>query len=276
MNIVNINGHSIGGSSNVFIIAEAGINHNGDIAKAFELIKAAKRSGANAVKFQTYLTEKRVSKDAPIFDLLKKCELSYSDQEKLFDYGKELGITVFSTPFDIESVDFLESIGACVYKIASFDSVNKELIAHIASKSIPVILSTGMTNPEELESALGELKGVSTIILHCVSSYPLERHNANLGVINMLQHTYKHPIGYSDHSIGIEVPGYAVAMGAKVIEKHFTLDIDDEGPDHCISADSKTMKEMIDLIRDIELIIGDSKMGIRECEKPIVQYRRKV
>ena len=187
---------------------------------------------------------------------------------------------MFSTPFDNDSIEFLESINCSIYKVASFDSVNKALLRKIGSTKKPVIMSTGMTNVKELSEAWKSLggkndgSGCDLALLHCISSYPTPTTEANLSMIHLLKSLHNGPIGYSDHTIGSEIPIMAVAAGARIIEKHFTLDTSAEGPDHALSADPKIMKEMIDGVRRMEKILGSSEMKVREIEKSIVPFRR--
>jgi N,N'-diacetyllegionaminate synthase len=278
--MMQIGNFNIGEKNSVFVIAEVGINHDGNMETAKELISAAKDSGADAVKLQTYLTQKRVPADSPVFELLKNCELSFEQTKELFLFGRDLGVLMFSTPFDDESVDFLESIDCPVYKVASFDSVNKSLLRKIGKTGKPVIMSTGMTNIDELAAAWKALggnddgSGCDLALLHCVSSYPTPVEEANLSLIPLLKSLHGGPIGYSDHTIGVEIPVMAVAAGAKIIEKHFTLDTQAEGPDHAISANPETLEKMITGIRRMERIFGKNEMRIRDVEKDIVPYRR--
>lgn len=279
--IIKVSDSEIGEGKPIFVIAEIGINHGGDFSIAEELIQSAAAAGANAVKLQTYITEKRVPTDSPIFGLLKQCELTYDEQERLFKIGRDLDVLVFSTPFDTEAVDFLESIENPVYKVASFDTINKALLRKIGRTGKPVIMSTGMTNIEELGAAWKELGGLDDgtgcdlALLHCVSSYPTPPEAANLSVIKLLHRLHNGPVGYSDHTIGTEIPIMAVAAGAQLVEKHFTLDTAAEGPDHALSADPETLKSMIQGIRRMESILGPAQMGIRNIEYAIVPFRRK-
>ncbi len=268
----------IGEGEPVFVIAEAGINHNGDPELAEELIREAKTSGADAIKFQTYITEKRVPKDSPIFGILKQCELSFKQQEELFRKADSAGILFFSTPFDEESADFLSEIGVPLIKIASFDIVNLKLLRHVSKKKIPMIVSRGMANEAEVDRAVDifEENEVPYAILHCISSYPNKEENANLRVIQTLKEKYTCPIGYSDHTLGIRTPVLAVASGATVIEKHFTLDQAMPGPDHTISCDPSLMSEMIQQIRETEKILGGGALKVYEAEIPTLVYRRVV
>ncbi len=275
-----INNYILNENSPTFIIAEVGINHNGEIRDAFSLIKKAFEAGADAVKLQSYITEKRVSKDSPVFDILKKSELTNKEQLECFQLGKDLGIIVFSTPFDDESVDYLESIECPLYKVASFDTVNNSLLRRIGKTMKPIIMSTGMSNLDEVKNAKISLNINNSEItdrlalLHCISSYPTPENEANLLVIPLLRQYHNGIVGYSDHTIGIDVPILSVAAGAKIIEKHFTLDTNAEGPDHALSADPETMKKMVSGIRKIEKIMGDQELKSRLIEKEILPYRR--
>jgi len=266
----------IGDDQPTFIIAEIGINHNGDFELAKKLIQQAKKAGANAAKFQTYLTEKRVPKDSPIFEILKKCEIRFDEQAKLKKFAENEGVTFFSTPFDKESVSFLEEVGVGAYKLASFDLVNLDLIKHVAKTKKPVIASVGMADINEINSAVSLLNENHSpfALLHCVSSYPTKPEDANLKVISHLKSKFDCPVGYSDHTIGIEVPVLAVAVGATIIEKHFTLDTEMDGPDHQLSANPMTLTQMIQKIRKTEKILGSDEIKTFDCEKDILQYRR--
>ena len=278
--VLSFGGRKVGEGFPVFVIAEVGINHDGDMNSAEKLLVEAAKAGADAVKLQTYITEKRVERDSPVYDILKKCELSFDEQERLFELGRELGVMVFSTPFDDEAVDFLESVNTPAYKVASFDSVNKTLLRKISATKKPVIMSTGMTSLEELGAAWKALggkedgTGCDLALLHCVSSYPLDDKKANLAVVPYLHELHGGPVGYSDHTIGIEVPALAVAAGAQLIEKHFTLDTSASGPDHAMSADPKTLQVMIEKIRWVEKVMGVRTLGVRETETSIVPFRR--
>ncbi len=268
---------SIGEGSPIFIVAEIGINHNGDMGIAERLLLEAREAGADAVKLQTYVTEKRVPKDSPIYGLLKECELSYRQQRELFKLGRDLGLCVFSTPFDEEAVDFLAQESAPLFKVASFDVVNKRLLEKIAAMQRPVILSRGMATRQELDMAVKivDRRETPSVLLHCVSAYPVKSvEDLNLATIAHLKREYLRPVGYSDHTLGTEAPVWAVAAGALVIEKHFTLATTMKGPDHAISADPRTMKEMVTQIRRVERALGTPVQGPIEAEQGILQYRR--
>lgn len=275
--VIEINKRKIGNKNKVFVIAEIGINHDGNFENAKTLVDKAKTSGADAVKLQTYITEKRVPKDSPIFGILKKCELSFAEQERLFEYACSRKIGVFSTPFDDESVEFLASIGAACYKVASFDIVNKKLLEKVASKGKPLIISRGMANTKEVENALaiaGKHKA-DVALLHCISAYPVPKDaSLNLRTINALKTRYGCPVGFSDHTLGIKAAKYAVFAGADIIEKHFTLSKKNDGPDHALSVEPQELSEMIDRIRDAERIMGGEARSAVPAEKEILQYRR--
>lgn len=206
--------------------------------------------------------------------------MSHDDQKELFQLGKDIDITVFSTPFDDESVDFLKELNNPVYKIASFDSVNTKLLNKVSSTRMPVIMSTGMTSLDELGAAWTALggkddgTGCDLALLHCVSSYPLDDKRANLSIIPYLHSVHEGPVGYSDHTIGTQIPIYGVAAGASIIEKHFTLDSASEGPDHAMSADPKTLTELVQRVRWIEEVFGKKDMRIRDAEEGSKSYRR--
>ncbi|MFB5166833.1 N-acetylneuraminate synthase [Parageobacillus toebii] len=272
--IININGFKIGDSYPTFIIAEAGVNHNGNIELAKKLIKAAKNAGADAVKFQTFSTDRTITRNAPQakyqkentgkeesqYDMVKRLELSPEDHFTLARFAREEGIMFLSTPFDFESVDLLESIGVPAYKIGSGEITNTPLLRYIASKNKPIILSTGMSTLGEIEEAIHSIKEIgnnSIALLHCTSNYPPNIEDTNLYAIRTLQEAFKLPVGYSDHTIGITIPIAAVALGAKIIEKHFTLDKNLPGPDHLVSLEPEELKEMIESIRMVEKAFGN-------------------
>lgn len=273
---IQIGNQYIGKNSPIFIIAEVGINHNGDMDIACDLIDKAKWAGASAVKFQTYITEKRVSKDSPIFDILKKCELSYDQQKELFEYANNNQIMAFSTPFDSESVEFLAEINTPCYKVASFDLVNIPLLNEISKQKKPVIISRGMASMDEIDIAMKVLKNVPTVLLHCISAYPVPNHTSlNLSTISALRERYKSIIGYSDHTLDIEASQFSIACGAKVIEKHFTLSQSMNGPDHLISSEPEQLKQLIERCNFVNEMMGSPAWKSIDAEKDILQYRRK-
>ena len=271
-----IGNRQIGESEPAFIIAEIGINHNGDISLAKKMLDEAKGAGADAFKLQTYITEKRVPRNSPIFTILKKCELSPKDTRMLFNYAGKKDIIFFSTPFDDESVDLLEALGVGLYKIASFDIVNLKLLRKISLTKKPVIISRGMSNEKEIGQAIRIFCGTGSpfALLHCISSYPAKEEDANLSVIEALKNKFACPVGFSDHTLGIEVPVLAVAAGSNIIEKHFTLSKQLKGPDHNLSAEPHEFRLMVKKVRQVEKILGSAEIRLHESERPILQYRR--
>jgi N,N'-diacetyllegionaminate synthase len=281
---------------NVIIIAEAGVNHNGNYDNAIKLIQLAANAGADYIKFQTFKADKLVTKEANLaeyqkkngensennqYEMLKKLELPLEWYPNLINYSHSLGIKFLSTGFDEESIDFLESLNIDLYKIPSGELTNRPLIEHIAKKGKPVILSTGMSYMFEIKAALEviEKSGISRrdiTILHCNTEYPTPFENVNLLAMQAIKSEFNINIGYSDHTLGIEVPIAAVALGAMVIEKHFTLDKNLPGPDHKASLDPNELKSMVSAIRNIELsLIGE---GIKEpslSEKKNIVVARK-
>lgn len=269
--------HGFNTKNNTYIIAEIGINHNGDITLAKKLIESASRAGVDAVKFQTYLTEKRVSKDSPIFEILKKCELPFHSFLELKLHAEKFNVEFFSTPFDNESVSFLESIDTGLYKIASFDIVNLKLLERIAKINKPIILSVGMSNLSEINLAYKTIRSSNDNIalLHCVSSYPTDEKDSNLSVINSLKESFDCIIGQSDHTNDILVPLYSVCCGAQILEKHFMIDETFECVDAPVSITENQMKKLVSETRRIEKIMGSPELKTRECEKGSLIFRRK-
>lgn len=277
MVIKNLKNYGFNTNNRTYVIAEIGINHRGSIEIAKQLIDSAVRAEVDAVKFQTYITEKRAPKgNDEIFKILKDLELPFEAFKELKDYTSQYNVDFFSTPFDEESVEYLESIGMDLYKIASFDVVNHKLLREVAKTGKPVILSVGMSNLDEIKEAYEILKeGTKNIaILHCISSYPTKEEDAKLSNIYRLQEEFDCVIGQSDHTNDIIVPLYAVAAGAQVIEKHFKIDEDFECIDAPVSITEEQMAKMVKEIRRIEKIFGDVEFGIREAEKGIEIFRR--
>ena len=268
----------------VLIIAEAGVNHNGSIKMAKQLIDVATEAGADIVKFQTFKAGKLVSKaarqaeyqkanlknmDDSQYNMLKRLELDEAMHIELIDYCQQKGITFLSTGFDEESVDLLDRLGVPFYKIPSGEITNKPYLQHIARKLKPVVISTGMADLNEIKEALDVLTGegldLSMItVLHCNTEYPTPMEDVNLKAMLTIKETFKVKVGYSDHTKGIEVAIAAVAMGAEVIEKHFTLDRNLPGPDHKASLEPDELKAMVSAIRNIELALGD---GVKKASK---------
>jgi len=282
-NKIKIGNKFIGDKCRCFIIAEAGINHNGNIKKALALIDKAAECGADAIKFQTHIPEKEMLKDgftakyvgSSLFNLLKKVELSKEDHIKLKKYAKKRKILFLSTPFSREAADLLEEIGVNGYKTGSGEMTNLPLLKHIAKKGKPMIISTGMSTLKEIQETVNFIKRFNNnfIILHCTSSYPTKYEDINLKVIESLREKLKVPIGLSDHSIGIYTALAAIALGVCVVEKHFTISRKWPGPDQGASIEPKELKELVQGIRAVEKALGSVKR-INKDEEPIKKMAR--
>lgn len=280
----------------VQIIAEAGVNHNGDFSLAKQLIEAAANAGADFVKFQTFkakkLASKRVAKaeyqkkntgdeSASQFEMLKKLEIPESWYPELIELANTLGIGFVSTGFDEESVDFLLNFNPPFIKIPSGEITNKPLIQHIASKKFPVILSTGMANLIDIENALtvleeGGCPKEQVTVLHCTTQYPTPYEDVNLFAMQTIEKKFGVNVGYSDHTLGIEVPIAAVALGASVIEKHFTLNRELPGPDHKASLEPEELLAMVQGIRNVEKAISGSGEKVpTPSEQPNISIARR-
>jgi N,N'-diacetyllegionaminate synthase len=278
----------------VLVIAEAGVNHNGDIDIAKSLVDVAVEAKADIVKFQTFSAERQVTKNASKaayqkettardetqYSMLKKLELSLDMHEELITYCKSRHIEFLSTGFDIQSVDLLQSLGQRLFKIPSGEITNYSYLKHIGELRKPVILSTGMSNLKEIKSALDILEKTGVpknliTVLHCTTSYPAPMIDINLKAMQTIHKEFDVAVGYSDHTLGIEIPIAAVALGARVIEKHFTLDRNLYGPDHKSSLEPKELKEMVKAIRNIELALGDGVKQMMPSEKSNREIVRK-
>ncbi len=278
------------------IIAEAGVNHNGSIDIAKQLVDKAVEAGVDIIKFQTFKAEKLVSKSAKQaeyqkknigsntddsqYNMLKKLELSEQDHQELMTYCEERGIQFFSTAFDLESIDYLHSLNLGLWKIPSGEITNYPYIKKIAQYHEPVILSTGMCEMDDISAAMDVLckNGVERsqiTILHCNTEYPTPYKDVNLLAMQQIKKEYQVSVGYSDHTKGIEVPIAAVALGASVIEKHFTLDRNMEGPDHKASLEPEELKAMVSAIRHIEQALGDGHKQISDSERKNIAIARK-
>lgn len=271
---IRIGRFQIGQGHPCFVIAEAGVNHNGDIGLALRLIDAAADAGANAVKFQTFRAEKLVTAWAPKadyqkkntggdgsqFDMLHKLELSHDQHRILASRCAERDILFLSTPFDAESADFLASMNVLAFKVSSGDLTDIPFLRHLASMGLPVMLSTGMGTLDEVRDAMDALAGAQGIaLLHCVSNYPADPADVNLRAMDTMRHAFHVPVGYSDHSEGLVVALSAVAMGAAVLEKHFTLDRNLPGPDHRASLEPAELAELVRDVRIVEQAMGHGR-----------------
>ncbi|WP_314065895.1 N-acetylneuraminate synthase [uncultured Vagococcus sp.] len=279
--------------SHVYIIAEAGVNHNGSIERAKELIDKGAEAGVDAVKFQSFKAEKLLTRNAEKasyqkantnnndenqFDMIKKLELDYDKHEELMNYAQEKGVTFLSSGFDLDSLDLLTDLEIDIFKVPSGEITNLPYLRKIAKTGKPIILSTGMATMGEIEESLEVLRinGAEDItILHCNTEYPTPMSDVNLLAMQTIGNAFKIPVGYSDHTLGIEIPVAAVALGATVIEKHFTLDKTMEGPDHKASLEPDELKAMVTAIRNVERALGTGIKTPSDSEKKNKAIARK-
>lgn len=270
---VRIGRHMVGPGQPCFIIAEAGVNHNGILSLALRLTEASADCGADAVKYQTFSTDQVIVPDAPKatyqrsttstaesqYEMLEKLALGREAFRRIRDHADHVGITFLSTPPDPSDVDFLVKLGVPALKVASMDIVNYPLLQHVGQQGLPVILSTGMADIGEIEKGITTLQQAGCrqlVLLHCITNYPIRDDEANLRVMETLSKTFCLPVGFSDHSPGIFVPVAAAALGACIIEKHFTLDKNLSGPDHAASLDPGEFKNMVHGIRTAQFALG--------------------
>lgn len=276
----------------VCIIAEAGVNHNGSIDTAKRMIDVAAEAGVDYIKFQTFKAEKLVveaaqqaeyqkkntGKTESQLDMLKKLELTQDDFLEIKEYCGEKKVGFISTPFDFESIDFLETLDMDFWKVPSGEVTNYPYLVKIAKTHRPVVMSTGMCDIDEIREAVKVLRdnGCGELtLLHCNTMYPTPFEDVNLEAMETLKREFKVPVGYSDHTLGIEVPIAAVAMGARVIEKHFTLDKNMEGPDHKASIDPVELKQMVSAVRNVEKALGDGDKHVTDSERANKTVARK-
>ena len=281
-------------SNSVYVIAEAGVNHNGCIDNAKRLIDVAAEAGADAVKFQTFKAAKLVTVDAATaeyqtqttgessqYSMLKKLELADADHQLLWDYAEERNIQFLSTGFDNESLQMLDKLGVPFFKVPSGEITNYPLLQTLAKLGKPTVVSTGMANLNEISECLevlvsGKLTHQNLTVLHCNTQYPTPMRDVNLRAMLTIQDNFPDvAIGYSDHTLGIEIPVAAVALGATLIEKHFTLDKSMPGPDHAASLEPNELTAMISAIRNIEAAIGDGIKQASPSEQPNIEVARK-
>lgn len=284
MNNIKIQNKTIGDGKPCFIIAEAGVNHNGDLNTAKKLIRIATEAGADAVKFQTWITEEVVTKAAEKasyqikntgnpesqYEMLKKLELSFDDFIDLKKYSENKGIMFLSSADDEKSLDFLDDIGVPAFKVASGILNNSIMLKHLARKQKPIILSTGMSTMDEIETAIDTIKSEGNeeiVLLQCTSNYPVDYEDINLNVMKSFREKFSLPVGFSDHSLGIEIPIAATALGACIIEKHFTYNKKSPGVDHAASINPSELRNMVKGIRNVELALGSFKKKPAKCEE---------
>ena len=278
---IQIQHKTIGDGHPCFIIAEAGINHNGDEKLALEMIVEARSAGADAVKFQTHLPEHEMLSGGAVaayvgeslFDLLKRVSLSFEAHKRLLAHARANNIIFLSTPFSREAADFLETLPVSAFKIGSGELTNLPLQEHIARKNKPMIISAGMATSDEVEATLGRIRGINQelALMHCTSTYPTPYEHANLNVLPLLKSKYNLPVGLSDHTLGTAVSIAAAALGANLIEKHFTLSRDLEGPDQKASLEPAEFRDLVQSIRAVEKALGD---GIKKIQPGEDEVRR--
>lgn len=289
---VRIDGFDVGPGRPCFIIAEAGVNHNGELSRAKQLVDVALAAGADAVKFQTFKAERLATASAPKAayqlhttnrdesqrEMLCRLELSEDAHKALWVYCQQVGIGFLSTPFDEDSADMLAQLGVPAFKISSGDLTNTPLLLHVARKGKPVILSTGMATLAEVEAAARAIRAVNhagLILLQCVSNYPADPADANLRAMHTMAQAFQVPVGYSDHTPGLTVSLAAVALGACVIEKHFTLDRTLPGPDHQTSLEPGELRALVREIRTVEASLGHGRKEPVPSEAETASVARK-
>jgi sialic acid synthase SpsE len=291
---ITIGQKKIGDGHPAFIVAEAGCNHNQSLDIAKKLIDMSVNAQADVVKFQTYDAEKLYSKktpmmahfrekmglseDATMFDLIKATELPTEMTAPIVDYCKKQSIPFISTPFDVESVDFLEQFNVQAYKIASFEMTHYPLIEKVAAQGKPIILSTGMSNLGDIEKVLTRIQAQNNnqiILLHCVSNYPAKPEDYNLRVINTLKTAFGYPVGLSDHTPGVEVAKIAIALGANIIEKHITIDQSLAGPDHHFSLLPEELSALVQGAKDVEAMLGSPHKHCTDAEQSLKTIGRR-
>lgn len=289
---MEIDGVQIGPDSSPFFIAEAGVNHNGELKKAKELIDVAVEAGADAVKFQTFTAERLVTPNANKadyqtettgegnqYEMLKRYELDQEAHESLLDYCSEKEITFLSTPFDRESADMLKQLGVSAIKLGSGELTNIPLIKHVAGFDLPLIVSTGMGTLEEVKEAYDTIQSVDpradVVFLHCTSTYPCSPDDVNLRAMETIRKELDVSVGYSDHTVLPETPAFAVAAGASILEKHFTLDSTLPGPDHEASLEPEELDRAVTLVQTATRIRGNPRKQPTESEQENIQTIRK-
>lgn len=289
---VDIAGRTVGPGRPCFVIAEAGVNHDGDLERASRLVEVAAVSGADAVKFQTFSAERLALRGAPKapyqvqdallkesqFEMLRRLELTEDAHRRLMELAQQRGIVFLSSPFDEASADLLDALGVAAFKIPSGELTNLEFLNHVARKGKPLLISTGMATLEEVMAAVRTVRDGGNerlVLLHCVSAYPADPADANLRVMTTLEKSFGVPVGFSDHTRGVAVALAAVALGACVLEKHVTLDRTLPGPDHRASLEPGELLELVRQIRVVESALGDGCKRPSGSEEAIAAVARK-
>jgi sialic acid synthase SpsE len=276
--MVRIGERRVGGAAPCLVVAEAGLNHDGDVGTALELVDAAAEAGADVVKFQSLTAAGLCHPDHPAFGLLRSLELDRAAFERIAVRAAEGGIGFASTPFDESWVGLLAGLGVAFLKVASPDIVTTPLLEAVGAAGKPVVVSTGMATLDEITEALATLRRAGAgevVLLHCVSAYPTPPEAANLRAIRTLEDRFGLPVGFSDHTVGIEAPVWAAAAGAAMIEKHFTLDTRRKGPDHALSLDPAGFRRMVDEIRRLERSLGTGEKACRSEERSVLHAARR-
>lgn len=290
--LVRIGTREVGAGRPCFVIAEAGVNHDGSIDRALELVLAAAEAGADAVKFQTFRADRLAVADAPKapyqlagtpadesqLAMLQRLELPADALGRLKQATESAGIEFLSSMFDEESADLLEGLGVCAFKVPSGEITNLPLLSHVGRFGRPVLISTGMADLGEVESAVKEIQTTGNeqiVLLHCVSSYPAPPAEVNLRAMATMEEAFGRPVGFSDHTLGVEVALAAVALGACVVEKHLTLDRSTPGPDHAASLEPHEFRELVRSIRSVESALGDGEKRPAPSERATAAVARK-
>ena len=285
---IHIGGKAVGRGHPCYVVAEIGVNHDGDLAKALALIDAAAHAGADAVKFQTYEVESLVSDSAPTApyqrvstgvseqkEMLRRLSIPREAYTQLMSRCKSRGITFLSTPFSEEDADFLQGIGVEAMKLGSSEVTNLPLLEHVARMGLPTLLSTGMSTLDEVAAAAETLQRIPLVLLHCVSAYPAPLDEVNLRVIPILQERFKVDVGFSDHSVEHEAGIGAVALGAVVLERHLTLDRTSSGPDHAASSTPTDMAAYVEKVRTLERALGHAVKTLTPSEESTAKVARR-
>lgn len=287
---IQIGRHRIGRGHSCFVIAEVGVNHNGDVGLAHELIDLAAHAGADAVKFQTFTPELLAAEDAPQaeyqkvrdrarsqLEMLTRLALDEPAYAELKSHADTIGITFLSSPFDEGAVALLERLGVPAFKIPSGEVTNHRLLQRIAETGLPILMSTGMCTLEDIDEAVAAIGPARDrlALFHCVSSYPAEPRDCNLRAIELMRSRYDMPVGWSDHTEGIAIASAAVAVGADLIEKHITLRRDQPGPDHAASVEPQEFRAMVSAIRVVEAALGEARKVPSEAELTVSVVARK-
>jgi N,N'-diacetyllegionaminate synthase len=282
--VIEIGGRQIGSGAPCFIIAEAGVNHNGDADLAHRLVDVAVEAGADAVKFQTFSADRLAALAAPKaayqmrttasdesqHAMLKRLELTPQAHQSLIEHCRQRGVMFLSSPFDEEAADLLDRLGVAAFKVPSGEIVNLPFLRHLAAKGRPIILSTGMADLTEVETAVNAIRTAghrALVLLHCVSDYPADPGQANLRAMATLRAAFGLPVGFSDHTVGSAVPLAAVALGACIVERHFTIDRTLPGPDHAASLEPAEVRDLIRAIRTVEAALGDGRKRPQSSER---------